>query len=106
MAESGLQSFSSSIAFERVMSASLSTRHRGYIPLWLALLIATITVFILTIWTIRSMSPETSDGRETIVFWGAQQLGEDIYAVVNQFEKLPENLDEHGKPRYKVIVGT
>ena len=52
------------------------------------------------------MSSETSDGRQTIVFWGAQQLGEDIYAVVNQFENLPENLDANGKPKYKVILGT
>jgi multiple sugar transport system permease protein len=82
------------------------SRHRGYVPLWTALLVAVIAIVALTVWTIRSMSPETSDGRQTIVFWGAQQLGEDIYAVVNQFEKLPENCDANGKPKYKIILGT
>ena len=81
-------------------------RRRGYVPLWAALLLAAITVVVLIVWTIRSMSSETSDGRQTIVFWGAQQLGEDIYAVVNQFEKLPENCDANGKPKYKIILGT
>ena len=66
-------------------------RRRGYVPLWTALVIATIVIVALSVWTIHSMSSETSDGRQTIVFWGAQQLGEDIYAVVNQFENLPEN---------------
>src|SRR4051812_7020521 len=66
-------------------------RRRGYVPLWVALLLAAIVVVLLAIWTIRSMSTETSDGRQTVVFWGAIQLGEDIYAVVNQFEHLPEN---------------
>jgi multiple sugar transport system permease protein len=81
-------------------------RHRGYIPLWMALLLAAVVVALLAIWTIRSMSTETSDGRQTIVFWGAIQLGEDIYAVVNQFEHLPENLDANGHPKYKVVLGT
>ena len=72
----------------------------------MALLLAAIVVVLLAIWTIRSMSTETSDGRQTVVFWGAIQLGEDIYAVVNQFEHLPENLDAHGNPKYKIILGT
>jgi multiple sugar transport system permease protein len=69
--------------------------------------LAAVVVVALAVWTVRSMSTETGDGRETIVFWGAQELGEDIYAVVNRFENLPENRDpKTGKPKYKVIVGT
>ena len=65
-----------------------------------------VVVIALSVWTIHSMSSETSDGRQTIVFWGSIQLGDDIYAVVNQFERLPETVDAHGKPKYKVIIGT
>src|SRR4051812_27259916 len=85
---------------------SIPFRRRGYVPLWVALVLAALVVVILAIWTIRSMSSETADGRETIVFWGAQKLGEDIYGIINQFEHLPENLDPAtGKPKYKVILG-
>ncbi len=90
-----------------MQSSKTHLRPRGYLPLWMALVLAGIAVVVLAIWTMRSMSSETADGRQTIVFWGAQQLGEDIYAVVNQFEHLPENLDpKTGKPRYKVVLGT
>src|SRR5437762_1140432 len=104
----GFQPLPSRVA--RARRHGLETRatgmRRGYIPLWMALLLAAIVVVLLAIWTIRSMSTETSDGRQTIVFWGAIQLGEDIYAVVNQFEHLPENLDANGHPKYKIILGT
>jgi multiple sugar transport system permease protein len=72
----------------------------------MALVLAALLVIALSIWTWRSMSTETSDGRETIVFWGAQQMGEDIYAVVNQFEQLPQYRDpKTGKPKYKIVLG-
>jgi multiple sugar transport system permease protein len=72
----------------------------------MAALLAALLVIVLSIWTWRSMSSDTSDGRETIVFWGAQLMGEDIYAVIGQFERLPENLDPRtGKPKYKVVLG-
>jgi hypothetical protein len=72
----------------------------------MALVLAVIVVAVLAIWTVRSMSSETADGRERFVFRGAQKLGEDIYAVINQFEHLRENLDPAtGKPKYKVILG-
>jgi multiple sugar transport system permease protein len=81
-------------------------RHRGYLPLWMALVLAGVVVIALTIWTMRAMSTETPDGRETIVFWGGETVGQDIYAIVNQFEQLPENLDPvTHKPKYKVILG-
>src|SRR5438874_6693810 len=85
---------------------STAQRQRGYVPLWMALLMAALIVVALVIWTIQSMSSAAPDGRQTIVFWGARELGEDIYQVVNQFEHLPENLDASGKPKYKIILGT
>jgi ABC-type sugar transport system permease subunit/ABC-type glycerol-3-phosphate transport system substrate-binding protein len=82
-------------------------RSRGYLPLWMAVLLAVIIVIALSIWTARSMSDETGDGRETIVFWDGDQLGPDIFAIVNQFEHLPENMNPAtGKPKYKVVMGT
>src|SRR6266550_8360260 len=72
----------------------------------MAVVLAGITVALLAIWTHRSMSQDiVTDGRQTIVFWGATALGEEIYAVVNQFEH--DHLDPAtGKPKYKVILGT
>lgn len=82
-------------------------RCRGYVPLWMALVLAGVVAVALTLWTIRSMSSETADGRETVVFWSGPQLGEDIYAVIHQFEELQQNRDpQTGRPRYKVIMGT
>src|SRR2546421_3722450 len=82
------------------------SRHRGYIPLWMAIVLAAVVVVALTIWTMRAMSTETLDGRETIVFWGGDTVGQDIYAIINQFEHLPENLDaKTGQPKYKVVLG-
>lgn len=77
------------------------------IPLWMTVCLAVVLVVILALWTRESMSSETSDGRETIVFWGGRNdiLGDDIYAVVNQFEQT--HLDPTtGKPKYKVIMGS
>src|SRR4051795_5113492 len=83
-----------------------SCQHRGFIPLWMAVVLAALTLIALGIWTAHSMSSQTADGRQTIVFWGAQHLGEDVYSVINQFERLPENLDpKTGKPKYRVIFG-
>src|SRR6266699_573767 len=79
---------------------------RAYVPLWMAIVLASVAVVTLIVWTIFSISPETSDGRVTIFFWGGQQLGDGIYAIVNRFAHLPENLDGQGQPKYKVIVGT
>lgn len=71
----------------------------------MAVALSVILLVVLVLWTRRSMSSDTADGRETIVFWGATNLGDDIYAVVNAFEQ--EHLDPAtGKPRYKVILGT
>lgn len=73
----------------------------------MALVLAVFILAALTFWTIRSMSTETGDGRQQIVFWGGNSMGQDIYAVINQFEHLPENCDpKTGKPKYKVIFGT
>ena len=85
---------------------SVQRCRRGYLPLWMAVVLALLVIVALSFWTMQSMSSETPDGRQTIVFWGAIQLGEDIYAVINQFEHLPENLDANGHPRYRVIMGT
>src|SRR5689334_17217906 len=86
---------------------NLTANCRGYLPLWMALVLAALGVVALAVWTARSMSSESSDGRETIVFWGNTSISDDIYAVVNQFENLPENCDPAtGKPKYKVILGT
>jgi ABC-type sugar transport system permease subunit/ABC-type glycerol-3-phosphate transport system substrate-binding protein len=90
-----------------MLIGKLELRRRGYLPLWMAVVLAVIAIIALTVWTISAMSNETSDGRETIVFWGGDHLGEEVYAVINQFEHLPENLDpKTGKPKYKVIIGT
>ncbi|HWB53203.1 MAG TPA: extracellular solute-binding protein, partial [Tepidisphaeraceae bacterium] len=73
----------------------------------MAVVLAIIVLIALSIWTARSMSSETPTGQRTIVFWDAERLGPDIYAVVNQFEHLPENLDpKTGKPIYKVLMGS
>jgi len=84
-------------------------RRRGQIPLWTAVLLASIVLVALIVWTLHSMSDQTPDGREKIVFWGPPNitgdLGDDIYAVVNDFEQ--HNLDpKTGKPKYQVVLGT
>ena len=77
---------------------------RSPLPLWVAVVAGLVLVVVLAWWTVESASTEQPDGRETIVFWGGTQLGEDIYAVINDFEQ--RFVDEHGKPKYKVIMGT
>ena len=82
-------------------------RFRGYLPLWMAVVLAGMVVLVLAIWTWQSMSSETSDGRQTIVLWGGDQQGDDFTSLINQFESLPENCDpQTGKPKYKVILGS
>ncbi|HSV14111.1 MAG TPA: extracellular solute-binding protein, partial [Tepidisphaeraceae bacterium] len=72
----------------------------------MAVVLAVLVVIGLSIWTMQSMSTESPDGRETIVFWGGDTVGQDIYAIVNQFEHLPQNLDpKTGQPKYKVVLG-
>lgn len=77
---------------------------RGMIPLWMAVVLGFCLLIVLVCWTRLSMSTDTKDGRETIVFWGSGSFGEDIYAVVHQFEQ--QNLKSDGTPQYKVIMGT
>ncbi len=84
-------------------------RRRGYMPLWMLLVLGAIVLVLLGWWTKRSSSDVQADGRETIVFWGSSSLGEDIYTVVNRFEQEYTVVDpKTGKtrPRYKVIFGT
>jgi ABC-type sugar transport system permease subunit/ABC-type glycerol-3-phosphate transport system substrate-binding protein len=57
-----------------------------------------LLIVIVSIWTWESTRPETSDGRETIVFWNAKDFGTEVYAVIHKFEI--EN------PHYKVVVGS
>ena len=73
----------------------------------MAFFLAGLLVVALALWTKHSMSSETGDGRQMIFFWSDLSFGDDIYAVVDQFEHLPENLDPStGKPKYKVVMGT
>jgi ABC-type sugar transport system permease subunit/ABC-type glycerol-3-phosphate transport system substrate-binding protein len=73
----------------------------------MALLLAGFVVIVLGIWMWRSMSHQNSSGQQEIVFWGDGAADENIYAVLHQFENLPENLDPAtGKPKYKVILGS
>src|ERR1700722_14622529 len=82
-------------------------RNRGFLPLWMALLLAGLVVIVLGVWTGRSMSRQSFAGQQEIVFWGDGTADENIYAILHQFENLPENLDPAiGKPKYKVILGS
>jgi multiple sugar transport system permease protein len=47
-------------------------------------------------WTVRSTSDAAPDGRETIVFWGHLQLGEDVEILLHRFEQK--------FPQYRVIM--
>ncbi|HEY1684120.1 MAG TPA: extracellular solute-binding protein [Tepidisphaeraceae bacterium] len=73
----------------------------------MAVVLGLLVLVAIAIWTAHAMSDETTDGRQQIVFWDGDQLGPDIYAIVNQFESLPENRDPRtGKPKYKVMMGS
>jgi multiple sugar transport system substrate-binding protein len=69
---------------------------RGQIPLSVAVTLFLILLAVLAVWTWRSTTYKTADGRQEIVAWGINFLGPDIYTLVHQFEK--EN------PQYKVII--
>jgi multiple sugar transport system permease protein len=73
--------------------------HRaGLIPLRVVAVLAAALLALLAWWTWRSSASDTVDGRIPIVFWGSQELGEDIYTVINRFELK--------NPQYRVIMGT
>jgi multiple sugar transport system permease protein len=57
---------------------------------------AVVLVVLLSWWTFHSTSDDTADGRETIVFWGHINLGEDIEILLHRFEQ------KH--PQYHVIL--
>jgi ABC-type glycerol-3-phosphate transport system substrate-binding protein len=77
---------------------------RGPLPLWVAVAGGVLLLAALTWWTIESATTGTIDGRQTIVFWGGNQFGEDIYSVVHDFEQRYVGPD--GEPMYKVVMGT
>ena len=49
-------------------------------------------------WTYRSVHEGGDDRRETVVLWAGWMLGDDIYAALDQFEKL--------HPQYRVLAST
>ena len=73
-------------------------RRRGQIPLWSAVVLLVLGVVAVAVWTWRSTREDTGDGREQIVVWNATDLGDQLYAVMHQFEL--EN------PHYKVTAST
>ena len=73
-------------------------RRGGQIPLWMMVVLFALLVVTVSIWTYKSTRPETTDGRETIVFWNAASFGTDVYTSIHQFEL--ENR------QYKVVAGS
>jgi multiple sugar transport system permease protein len=71
---------------------------RGTIPLWVVVSLAIIGIAALAWWTVRSSSDQTADGRQTLVFWGSSELGEDLYTVLHHFEQK--------NPQYKVVLSS
>jgi multiple sugar transport system permease protein len=49
-------------------------------------------------WTHNSTHDDTTDGRETIVFWGHPSLTDEIYTAIHRFEQR--------FPKYKVVMST
>jgi ABC-type sugar transport system permease subunit/ABC-type glycerol-3-phosphate transport system substrate-binding protein len=76
----------------------------GQVSLRLLVGLFALMVAVLVWWTWRSMSTETADGREVIVFWGSRALGDDVYTAIHQFEQ--RFTDAKGQPKYKVVMGT
>lgn len=76
--------------------AGADRRRRGQAPLWSAVALFALLLVVLGVWTWRSTTYKTPDGRQEIVAWGLAFLGPDVYTLVHQFEK--EN------PQYKVIL--
>jgi ABC-type sugar transport system permease subunit/ABC-type glycerol-3-phosphate transport system substrate-binding protein len=81
-----------------VFPPATGRRRRGQIPLWSAVTLLALGVVTVSIWTWRSTRPEAPDGREVIVVWNATDLGDQLYALLHQFER--EN------PQYKVVAST
>ncbi|MGD0139902.1 MAG: extracellular solute-binding protein [Tepidisphaeraceae bacterium] len=73
-------------------------RHRGQIPLWVAITLFGLLVLVVGIWTWRSTQNTTGDNRIPIVFWNAGRLGEGVYGALHDFELQ--------NPQYKVIADT
>ncbi|HTL28160.1 MAG TPA: extracellular solute-binding protein [Tepidisphaeraceae bacterium] len=68
----------------------------GQISLSLVLILAALGVVGLGYWTYSSTHSDVQDGRQTIVFWGGNFLGDEIYALVHRFEEK--------NPQYKVVM--
>ena len=49
-------------------------------------------------WTRAQTRQQTADGRQEIILWGSKSLGEELYNVVERFERL--------NPEYKVTMST
>ncbi len=70
---------------------------------WTLSLRAAVTAFVILVialaWcTWAQTREETPDGKQTIVFWGSNKLGDDVYTLINRFEK--------SHPQYRVQMGT
>src|SRR5688500_4741671 len=68
----------------------------GEVSLRLLVVLCVLLVTVLGCWTWHSMSTETADGREVIVFWGSRALGDEVYTAVHQFEQ--RFTDAQGRP--------
>src|SRR5688572_19309298 len=77
---------------------AVSSFRRGLVPLWVVLILAAGLLVVLGWWTYFETSGRTADGRQEIVAWGITFFGEDVYALVHEFEKR--------NPRYKVIISS
>lgn len=69
---------------------------RGLVSLWVVVCLAVVLVAVLAWWTVRSTSDASADGRETIVFWGHINFGEDVEILLHRFEQ------KH--PQYRVVM--
>ncbi|MFT3788917.1 MAG: extracellular solute-binding protein [Tepidisphaeraceae bacterium] len=65
----------------------------------MAIVLALLVFIGVGVWSWRARNTSvTSDGRQLIVFWGSADLGDDIYTVLNDFERA--------NPQYKVVWGS
>ncbi|HEV2293200.1 MAG TPA: extracellular solute-binding protein [Tepidisphaeraceae bacterium] len=64
---------------------------RGQVPLWVVVCLAVGLVAVIAWWTLGSTSNESADGRETIVFWGHADLGEDVEILLHRFQQRHPN---------------
>jgi multiple sugar transport system permease protein len=74
------------------------TFRRGQTPLWVVLILVAGVLVVLGWWTYYETSGRTPDGRQEIVAWGITFFGEDVYALVHEFERR--------NPQYKVIISS